>query len=179
MESEKMPQDAFQEQLQAKTKKAADLAKSGSKAAHKAALATWEGAKTTAERFVLIGGALGIVSFFLPWYAVHLFIFSASGSGLALANAGKTSYWLFPIMMAAVLLLSWLHLHSDPSKRILNARWYIVVGACWTWEFASTAISSGPGVIAIGGLGAMIAAVLILLGGVFQTKENLAAISNR
>jgi hypothetical protein len=34
-------------------------------------------------------------------------------------------------------------------------------------------------VIAIGGLGAMIAAVLILLGGVFQTKENLAAISNR
>jgi hypothetical protein len=158
-----MMQQHLQDQFQAK-------AKAGGEAARQAVLATWQGAKTIAEKLVLAGGALGIVSFFLPWYSVFFF----QGSGFALARHGKPSLWLFPLAMAAALFLSWLHLHSDARKHILAARWLILIGAAWAWHWLDLLISSEAS-IGFGGFLAALASLLVLSGGLMQVRQQLDA----
>jgi hypothetical protein len=143
-------------------------ARAGGQAARQAVLCTWQGARTTAEKTVLIGGALGIISFFLPWYSIFLF----QGSGLALAQNGKPSLWFFPIAMATALFLSWLHLHSDARKRMLAARWLIAIGAAWTWHWLNLLISSEAN-IGFGGFLAAPASILVLIGGFMQVGQRL------
>jgi hypothetical protein len=172
----KTNQEIFQEQLHAKTQQAANLARAGGQAAHQAALATWQDAKTIGEKMVLVGAILGIVSFFLPWYSVSAFLVTASGSGFTLARQGRSVLWFFPIMMAVAVFLSWLHLHSDASKKILGARWLILIGAAWAWDWFTALISSDV-TIGFGGYVAAVASFLVLIGGITQVRDQARVLS--
>lgn len=172
------PQEQFEQRARAMASRAAH----GGKGVHQAALATWKGANTVAEKMLIGGGIVGIISFFLPWISGSFFGASIAISGLEVARRGQTAYWLFPVMMAAALLLGWLNLQGDPKKRILNARWLILIGAAWAWIWVNTflaansenAVSAGVG---FGGYLSFLASLLVLISGIMQIQENIRALT--
>ncbi len=174
MPREKTQQEIVQEQLEANARRAAAAAKAGSAATQQAILATWKGAQTTAERLVLVGGVLGILSFFLPWMSISFFFASAGGSGWQLARSGMSVLWLFPVTMALCLFLAWLNLHSDGKKRILVARWYIALGAAWGWLFVANFLTVN-GSLLVGGFLVTAASFTVLVGGILQVRDQLGS----
>jgi len=165
-------QQAVQEQMEARARQAAALARSGGTAAQEAVSRAWSDAQGLGQKLALVGGIVGIASFFMPWVSMSFFFARTRGSGLAMARNGFTSYWLFPLMMAAAVFLTWLHLHSTPSKRVLNARWLIAGGAAWSWHWISTIWMASESVL-FGGFVAFVASILVLAGGIVQTKEGM------
>ena len=126
---------------------------------------------------IFIGGILGIIGFFLPWYTISLFGLNDSASGFTAARNGQASNWFFPIMMGAALFLSWLHLNSTLQKRIMKAGWLIAIGAAWTWSWLNLVLFSKTGIsIGIGGYLSALASILILVGGIMQTRDYVRAL---
>ena len=178
------PQKTQQDQVEEKARQMAGRAASGGKEVHKAALAAWEGANSVAEKMLIIGGGLGIVSFFLPWFNASVYgVLSTNVSGLEFAKDGQATTWFFPVMMAFVLFLSWLNLHGDAKKHILNARWPILIGAAWSWFWAGYIASSHfeNGVSAgmtYGGYMAAASSLLVLLAGIIQAQDYVRLVSD-
>jgi len=92
-----------------------------------------------------------------------------------LATRGKiaTRYRLQPLSMLTCFLLSASNKDSDSKKRILAARWYIVIGTLWFGPGVAAVCNVFSGAIGFGGYLATAAAGAILLGGVLQISTYL------
>lgn len=161
-------EDIIQEQVSAKAKQAASAAAATGNIVKVAFLSTISESRTVGEKAVVFGSLTGLVAFFLPWLTV---LGTFSGSGLRAALYLSALFWLYPASMVFSFVMSWFLLNAAPKKRILAARWFILVGTLW----------AGPGVLAISnelsgaaGIGlylATMAAAAILIGGILQISE--------
>ncbi len=98
-------------------------------------------------------------------------------SGWRLAVHASAWYWLYPASMVVTFIMSWFLLNTDPSKRILAARWFIVIGSVWV----------GPGIVLLSnvlsgaaGIGIYLAtasSAAILLGGLLQISHSTKELS--
>src|SRR3982750_2253194 len=121
-------EDIIKEQVAAKAKQAASVAAASGNVVKGAFLATITESKTVGEKAVVFGSLAGIVSLFLPWASL---LGTVSASGLSLALNASAWFWLFPASMVVCFLTAWHLISGAPEKRILAARWFIVIGTLW------------------------------------------------
>jgi hypothetical protein len=101
-----------------------------------------------------------------------------SGSGLRIALDGSALFWLYPISMILCFVMSSFLKNADAKKRILAARWYIVIGTLWFGPGVAAVCNALSGVVGIGGYLVTASAGTILFGGVLQISERLNAVTN-
>jgi hypothetical protein len=167
-------QEQIQEQVAQRAQKAAAVAAATGNVAKNAFMATLTGAKTIGEKAVVFGALAGFLSFFLPWFT---FLGVASASGLRAALDASWVFWLQPISMVACFLMASFNKNADPKKRILGARWYIVIATLWFGPGVAAVCNVFSGVVGFGGYLATAAAGAILIGGVLQISERLNALT--
>ena len=170
---ERTQEQIIQDQVSEKAKYAASVAAASGNVAKDAFMNTVNGAKTTGEKAVVFGALAGVVAFFLPWMT----FFGASGSGLRAATEGSWVFWLHPASMILCFLLAAFNKEADVRKRILGARWYVVVGTLWFGPGLAAVCNAFSGVVGFGGYLATAAAGAILLGGLLQISERLDDLS--
>ena len=115
----------IQNQVAEKARHAATVASATGSLAKNAFLATITRATTVGDRAVVFGTMAGFVSFFLPWIS---FLGTVSASGLRAAIEASWVFWLHPLSMVACFLMFSFNKEAEAKKRILAARWYIVIG---------------------------------------------------
>lgn len=173
---EKTKQELIQDQVGEKAKHAATVVAATGTVAKDAFMATLMGAKSTGEKAVVFGAIAGFVAFFLPWIT----LFGAlSGSGLRIANDVSAVFWLHPISMILCFLISSFLKNADSKKRILAARWYIVIGTLWFAPGVAAVINILSGAVGFGGYLATVAAGAIMVGGIVQIGERLEAFTEK
>jgi hypothetical protein len=133
-------------------------------------MATVNGATTVGDKAVVFGALAGVVAFFLPWITL---LGTFSGSGLRIALDENVWFWLFPASMTLCFGLSSFNKAADVKKRILGARWYIVIGAVWFVPGVAAVCNAFSGAVGFGGYLATAAAGAILFGGLMQISERL------
>jgi hypothetical protein len=158
------------DQVAERAKQAAAVASATGTVAKNAFLATLNGAKTTGDRCVVYGALAGFVAFFLPWASI---LGTLSASGFRAATDASSVFWLYPLSMLACFLMSSFNKTAAPKKRILAARWYIVIGTLWFGPGVAAVCNVISGVVAFGGYLATAAAGAILIGGILQISERL------
>ena len=163
-------EELIKEQVSAKAKCAASVAAASGTVAKEAFMGTVNGARTTGEKAVVFGALAGVVAFFLPWVS---FLGTLSVSGLRAAIDLSSTIWLHPLSMIICFLIFAFNKESDVKKRILGARWYIVVGAVWFAPGVAAVCNAFSGAVGIGGYLATASAGAILLGGLLQISERL------
>lgn len=168
--STRTEQEIIQDQVSEKAKYAASVAAASGNVAKDAFMKTVSGAKTIGEKAVVFGALVGIVSFFLPWITV---LGTLSGSGLLMAFNVSWVFWLHPLSMIACFVLASFSKEADVKKRILGARWYIVIGAVWFVPGVAAVCNAFSGAVGFGGYMATASAGAILLGGMLQISERL------
>lgn len=124
------------------------------------------------ERAVLMGCAIGLFAFVLPWAGV----FGVSASGFRLANELSGALWLHPLTMICCVG-SQLLASQDPSNRILLSRWLIIAGTFWLSPAVVIITGMFSGAVLYGGYLALIGALTIIVGGTLQIREGLSAIA--
>jgi hypothetical protein len=160
-------------ELAAKTRHVAARAAAGSRVAKSAILAPISGATTIGEKAVVFGSVAGFCAFFLPWLTPGPF----SGSGLQ--GAGTFAWiWLLPLSVIGCFVSSWLLSESPAPKRILAARWFIVIGMFWFTPGVMILSNVRVGVPGFGLYLASLAAASILAGGVLQISAYLNRVLN-
>ncbi len=167
----KTQEDLIKEQVTAKAQYAATVAAASGNVAKDAFMGTVNGARTTGEKAVVFGALVGVVAFFLPWIAL---LGTVSASGFTAATNFSAVFWLHPLSMIICFLLFAFNKESDVKKRILGARWFIVIGAVWFVPGVAAVCNAFSGAVGIGGYLATASAGAILLGGFLQISERLA-----
>jgi hypothetical protein len=170
----KTQEEIIKEQVSEKAKYAASVAAASGNVAKDAFMATVRGATTVGDKAVVFGALVGVVSFFLPW--ITLFG-TLSGSGLRIALDGSAWFWLYPLSMILCFVMSSFLKSADTKKRILAARWYIVIGTLWFGPGVAAVCNAFSGVVGVGGYLVTASAGAILLGGVLQISERLDDLS--
>jgi hypothetical protein len=160
----------IQEKVTQKAQQAAAVAAATGNVMKTSFMATVTGAKTIGEKAVVFGALAGFVAFFLPWVTVLGLV---SGSGLRLALDASAVFWLHPVSMLACFLLSSFNKNADSKKRILAARWYIVIGTLWFGPGLAAVCNVLSGAVGFGGYLVTVSAGAILVGGILQTSERL------
>jgi hypothetical protein len=173
--STRTEQEIIQNQVSERAKYAASVAAASGNVAKDAFMKTVSEAKTIGEKAVVFGALVGIVSFFLPW--ITLFG-TLSGSGLRIALDASAWFWLYPVSMILCFVTSSFNKAADVKKRILGARWYIVIGAVWFAPGVAAVCNAFSGAVGFGGYLATAAAGAILIGGLLQISERLEAMPN-
>ena len=168
---ERTQEQIIQEQVAEKAKYATSVAAASGKVAKNAFMSTLSGAKSPGEKAVVFGALAGLIAFPLPW--ITLFGLGAA-SGFSAATEGSSLFWLHPISMAACFLLSSFNNNSESKKRILAARWYIVIGAFFFAPGFAAVCNVFSGAVGFGGYLATASAGAILLGGLLQISEQLS-----
>ncbi|HUB83978.1 MAG TPA: hypothetical protein VMB03_34520 [Bryobacteraceae bacterium] len=171
---ERSKQELIQEQVGEKAKHAATVVAATGTAAKDAFLATVLGAKTAGEKAVVFGSITGFVAFFLPWITV---LGALAGSGLRMANDVSGLFWLHPLSMAVCFLMSSFLKNANARKRILAARWYIVIGTVWFGPGLAAVGNVLSGAVGLGGYLATAGAGAIMAGGIMQIGERLQEIA--
>jgi hypothetical protein len=167
-------EELIKEQVTAKAQYAASVAAASGNVAKDAFINTIKGATTVGDKAVVFGALVGVVSFFLPW--ITLFgVAAASGFGAAIGASWV--FWLHPLSMIACFVLASFSKEADIRKRILGARWYIVIGAVWFVPGVAAVCNAFSGAVGFGGYLATASAGAILLGGMLQISERLADLS--
>ena len=161
----------IQNQVAEKARHAATVASATGSLAKNAFLATITRATTVGDRAVVFGTMAGFVSFFLPWIS---FLGTVSASGLRAAIEASWVFWLHPLSMVACFLMFSFNKEAEAKKRILAARWYIVIGTLWFGPGVAALCNVFSGAVGIGGYLATASAGAILLGGVLQISERLS-----
>ena len=158
-------EELLKRQVAAKAKQAVSVAAVSGNVAKRAFLSTISGATTPGEKAVVFGSLAGLVAFFLPWFTLFGVL---SGTGVRLALDGSGWFWLYPASMICCFFLAHLQLNGSSQRRILAARWFIVVGTLWFAPglIAASTVFSGP--VGIGFYLATAAAGALLLGGLLQ-----------
>ena len=169
---ERTQQDIIQDEVTEKAKHAATLAAASVNVAKNAFVSTVSSAKTVGEKAVVFGALGGIVAFFLPWITI---LGTASFSGFRAAIDESVMFWLYPISMVGCFLMSSFSKHSDQQKRILGARWYVVIGTLWFGPGLAAVCNAFSGAVGFGGYVATAAAGSILLGGFLQIGDGVNA----
>jgi hypothetical protein len=167
-------EEMLKEQVAARAKQAANMAAATGSVAKGAFLSTLKGANTLGEKAVVFGSLAGIVAFFLPWAAV---LGTMAVSGWSLAVHGSAWAWLYPISMVAVFVMSWFLLKSDARKRILAARWFLVIGTLWCAPGLVLVSNILSGAAGIGMYLGTVAAGAILVGGLLQISDSTKKLS--
>lgn len=162
------PQDILKQQVAAKAKQAVHITATTGNIAKAAFLATITEAKTVGEKAVVFGSLAGIVAFFLPWLTI---IGTVSGSGLRLAIDWSAWFWLYPVSMAFCFVAAWFFLNADPQKRILAARWFVLIGTLWVGPGLAAVSNILSGVAGFGIYLALASAGAILIGGFLQISH--------
>ena len=170
-EMELSQEQIIQDQVAQKAKQAASVAAATGNVAKDAFLATLSAARTIGDKAVVFGSLAGLVAFFLPWITI---LGTISGSGLHAAIQISAVFWLHPLSMATCFLMSSINKAAHPKKRILAARWYIVIGTIWFGPGVAAVCNVLAGAVGFGGYLATASAGAILLGGILQIKERLA-----
>lgn len=163
-------QEDIQNQVAHAARYAAGVAVASGAVAKNAFLASITEAKTIGERAVVFGALVGLVAFFLPWFTLFG---TLSSSGLRAALDASWVFWLQPLSMVACFLMWSFNQSADSKKRILAARWYIVIGTLWFAPGIAAICNVFSGVVGFGGYLATASAGAILLGGVIQVTERL------
>jgi hypothetical protein len=172
---DKTKQEIIQEQVGEKAKHAATVVAATGSVAKNAFMSTVVGAKSTGEKAVVFGALVGFVAFFLPWIT----LFGAlSGSGFRIASDLSGLFWLHPISMIVCFVLSAFLKDADSKKRILAARWYIVIGTLWFTPGLAAVTNMLSGAVGFGGYLATCGAGAILVGGILQVGERLQTLAD-
>ncbi len=172
---EQTQEQIIQDQIAQKAKYAASVAAASGTVAKDAFMNTVSAARSTGEKAVVFGALAGLVAFFLPW--ITLFG-TVSASGLRAALDGSWVFWMYPLSMVACFLMFAATKTADARKRILSARWYIVIGTLWFGPGAAAVCNAFSGVVGFGGYLATASAGAILLGGLLQISESMDSIPN-
>jgi hypothetical protein len=162
------------DQVAGKAKQAVAVASATGSVAKTAFLATLNGAKTTGDKCVVFGALAGFIAFFLPWASI---LGTISASGFRAATDASSVFWLHPLTMAACFFLSSANKTAAPQKRILAARWYIVIGTLWFGPGVAAVCNAFSGAVAFGGYLATASAGAILIGGILQISERLSELA--
>ena len=169
-EMERTKEQILQDQVAEKAKYAASVAAASGRVVKASFMATITGAKTIGEKAVVFGALAGLVSFFLPWISLRG---TVSASGLRTALDASAVFWLHPLSMLACFLLSSFNKDTDSKKRILAARWYIVIGTLWFAPGMAAVCNVLSGAVGFGGYLSTVAAGAIMIGGILQIGERL------
>jgi hypothetical protein len=167
---ERTQEQVIQDQVAEKAKYVASFAAASGNVVKDAFLSTVSGAKTIGEKAVVFGALAGVGAFFLPW--ITLFG-TLSGSGLRLAIDGSAVFWIHPASMIVCFLMSSFLKNADAKKRILGARWYIVIGTLWFGPGVAAVCNVFSGAVGFGGYVATASAGAVLIGGLVQISEQL------
>jgi hypothetical protein len=163
-------QELIQQQVTAKAQYAANVAAATGSAAKQKFLSTITEAKSVGEKAVVFGSLVGLVAFFLPWVTI---LGTVSGSGLRAALDVSAVFWLHPVSMIVCFLMSSFLSNADPKKRILAARWYIIIGTLWFGPGVAAVTNMFSGAVGFGLYLGIAGAGAILLGGMLQISERL------
>lgn len=126
-------------------------------------------AATPGEKAVVFGAISGFVAFFLPWVSV----FGMALSGYRAAVDVSALFWLYPVSMIVCFFLALTTRSEGPMKRILAARWFILIGTIWFTPSVAALNNMFSGAVGFGGYLAAISAGAILTGGFLQINERL------
>jgi predicted phage tail protein len=171
---ERTHEQIIQDQVAEKAKQAAAVAAATGTVAKDAFLGVLTGAKTFGDKAVVFGALAGFVAFFLPWIT----LFGAvSASGLRLALDASWVFWLYPLSMIVCFLMSGFLRSAVPKRRILAARWFIVIGTLWFGPGVAAVCNVFSGAVGFGGYLVTAAAGAILFGGILQINERLAELT--
>jgi hypothetical protein len=160
----------IQERVAQKAQQAAAVAAATGNVMKTSFMATVTEAKTIGEKAVVFGALAGLVAFFLPWLSV---LGTVSVSGLRAALDASWVFWLHPVSMVVCFLMFAFNKAADPKKRILAARWYIVIGTLWFGPGVAALCNVFSAAVGFGGYLVTASAGAILLGGVLQISERL------
>lgn len=162
--------NVIQDEIAAKARRAAARASAGGNVAKAAFLSTIQGARTPGEKAVVFGSLLGFIAFFLPWVTVFG---TAAATGLFIALHLSLWLWLYPLSMLFCFGASWMLLAGNAKKRILTARWFILIGAFWLAPTLATITNELSGAAGFGLYITAIASAAILVGGLLQISSYL------
>jgi hypothetical protein len=171
---EQTQEQIIQAQVSEKAKQVAAVAAATGNIAKNAFMATLTGATTVGDKAVVFGALAGLLAFFLPWADL---LGTVAVSGLRAAIHISDFFWLYPLSMVACFLMSSFNNHADAKKRILAARWYIVIGTLWFGPSVAAVCNTRSGAVGVGGDLVTISAGMILLGGVLQIGERVDKLS--
>lgn len=171
---ERTQEELIREQVAAKAQYAASVAAASGNVAKDAFMNAVKGATTVGDKAIVFGALVGVVAFFLPWLTL---LGTLSGSGLSIALDGSAWFWLYPISMIFCFVMSSFLKTADAKKRILAARWYIVIGTLWFGPSVAAVCNAFSGVVGVGGYLVAASAGAILLGGMLQISERLDELS--
>lgn len=166
-------EDALRDAIAARAFQAGRLAGTATSVARGAVVETFRAAVSLGERAVLYGSVLGMVAFLMPW-------FGASGSDMASVSgfemARESAFlWFLPGSLAASSLQSFMNIKAKPHRRVLVARWFVLLGSFWT-SLALVATLAGRALFGIAALGlylTLLAVTMVMIGGMLQIRENL------
>jgi hypothetical protein len=157
-------------QVAAKARYAASVAAATGNVTKDAFMATLKGATSVGDKAVVFGALVGVISFFLPW--INLFG-TFSGTGLRIALDGSAWIWLYPASLILCFVMFSFLKKADATKRVLSARWYIVIGTLWFAPSLAAVCNVFSGVVGVGGYLVAASSGAILLGGLLQVGERL------
>jgi hypothetical protein len=170
MSTQAQTQEQIKEQMATKAKQAATVAAASGNMMKGAFLSTITGAKTTGERAAVFGSLAGLVAFFLPWITEGG---TLSESGLWLALHTSNLFWLYPVSMVVCFGMAWFLLNADAKKRIVAARWLIVIGTLWLAPGLASICNVFSAMAGVGTYVATASGAAILLGGFLQITDCL------
>ena len=168
--SNQAQEEILKEQVAAKAKQAASVAAASGNVVKGAFLATITESKTVGEKAVVFGSLAGIVSFFLPWASL---LGTVSASGFLLARQASAWFWLYPASMAICFLTAWHLINAAPEKRILAARWFMVVGTLWFAPALVLISNVFSGAAGFGMYMVTASAGALLVGGLLQISDRV------
>jgi hypothetical protein len=169
--SPRTEQAVLQEQAPAKTQFAPNVAAAaGNVAKQKFLTTTIAEAKSVGERAVVFGSLVGMVSFFLPWVPI---LGTDSGSGLRAPLDVSSVFWLNSLSMLVCFVMSSVLIKTEPKKRILAARWYVIIGTLWFGLGVAAITNTMWGALGFGVYLAITASGTVLVGGMLQISEQL------
>jgi hypothetical protein len=170
----KSQEELLKEQVAARAKQTANVAAATGNIAKTAFLSTIKGATTVGEKVVVFGSLAGFIGFFLPWASI---LGTVGASGWTLAKEASAWFWIFPVCMIATFVISGFLNDADPKKRILVARWFVVLGSLLSLPGAIMVVNIFSGAIGIGGYLVTAAAACILGGGLLQISDAVKRLS--
>jgi len=162
MERTQTQEQIIQDQVTERAIQAATIAAATGNVAKNAFMATITGAKTIGDKAVVFGALAGLAAFFLPWITL---LGTLSVSGLYLALNASWVFWLHPLSMIVCFIMFSFNKSADSNKRILAARWYMVIGTLWFGPGVAAVCNVFSAAVGLGGYLAALAAGAILCNG--------------
>lgn len=167
-------EDIVRERVAAGATRATAFASTTASVVQRSVLQTFQGAVSVGERAVVFATIVGMVAFPLPWVSA----FGSGVSGFSLARDAAGLLWLLPISLLGCFFLSYLNVGSTRRRRLLRARWFLLVGTFWaTVALLATVLGRQLfGVAAVGLYLTLLSSAAIAVGGFLQIGDHAASL---